>query len=311
MKGQGAIADMINDEYISAMERQLGLWGKEGQMRLRGARVAIAGLGGIGAASALMLAKAGVGSIRVCDWDHYDSANIVGQEFATHDDIGRPKVEVALEVMNKHTKHSVLEGFQADLKLEEECKRLIADACILVSAVDNAPARIALGRAADKAGIPFVVSANIGWTATHTVYFPGNNSYKQAWNAQCLKYLEDGYPDMDDPETASAIKEEWDIWVAVFSGFAPAAMRQFIEKDSGSYWYAPPPAYFAASLGINDVLKIITGSGEPVIYPKGIFYNLISNKYWEWNILIKRYNALRQVWSKGPEAILSVMREMN
>lgn len=302
--------DMPNGEYISAMKRQLGLWGKEGQMRLHEARVAIAGLGGIGSASALMLAKAGVGAIRVCDWDRYDSENIVGQEFATHEDIGRPKVEVALEMMGKHTRHSVLEGFQADLKQEEACKRLVSNTSILVSAVDNAHARIALGRAADKAGIPFVVSTNIGWTATHTVFYPENLSYKYAWNVKGMKCLEDGYPDMNDPDTALAIKQEWDIWVAVFSEFAPAAMRQFVERDSGSYWYASPPAYFAASLGVNDVLKIITGSGEPIVYPKSIYYNLLNNKYWEWNVLIKRYNALRQVWSKGYEAVLSLLSDM-
>ncbi|MCL2108764.1 MAG: ThiF family adenylyltransferase, partial [Oscillospiraceae bacterium] len=162
----------LYEEYLCDTERQLGLWGVEGQLRLRNARVAVAGLGGIGSASALMLAKAGVGLIRVCDWDCYDSVNIVGQEFATYADIGRPKVEVALECMRKHTKHSLLEGFQADLKRDDECVRLISDADILISAVDNAPARIALGKAADKAGIPFVVSTNIGWTATHTVFFP-------------------------------------------------------------------------------------------------------------------------------------------
>ena len=310
MNGKYLNADKLSGEYISAMERQLGLWGREGQMRLNEARVAVAGLGGIGSASALMLAKAGVGAIRVCDWDYYDSANIVGQEFATHVDIARPKYEVALEVMSKHTKHSQLEGFQADLKQEDVCERLVADVSILVSAVDNAHARIALGRAADKAGIPFVVCTNIGWTATHTVFFSDSLSYKHAWNVKGIKCFEDGYPDMNDPDTALAIKQEWDIWVAVFSRFTPAAMRQFIERDSGSYWYASPPAYFAASLGVNDVLKIITGSGEPTVYPKSIYYDLLNNRHWEWNTLIKQYNALRQVWSKGPEAVLSVLGDL-
>ena len=310
MNGKYLNADKLNGEYISAMERQSGLWGREGQMRLSEARVAVAGLGGIGAASALMLAKAGVGAIRVCDWGYYEPVNIVEQEFATYEDIARPKFEAALEAMSKHTRHSVLEGFQADLKQEDACERLVADASILVSAVDNAHARIALGRAADKAGIPFVVSANIGWTATHTVFFSENLSYKYAWNVKGMKCLEDGYPDMNDPDTALAIKQEWDIWVAVFSRFTPAAIRQFIERDSGSYWYASPPAYFAASLGVNDVLKIITGSGEPTVYPQNIYYDLLNNKNWEWNTLMKKYNALRQVWSKGSEAVLSVLSDM-
>lgn len=311
MTERDPMTEVTSDEYLSAMERQLGLWGRDGQLRLREARVAIGGLGGIGAASALMLAKAGSGLIRVCDQDNYDLTNIVEQEFATYANVGRAKVDAALEAMKRHARHSTFEGFQADLSREEACERLVQDASILIAAVDNAPARIALGRAADKAGIPFVVSANIGWTSIHTTYFPGEYSYKRAWKVPGLNYLEDGYPDMDDPQTASAIKVEWDIWIAVFSGFTPIAMREFVETDPDHYWYTAAPAYLAASLGVSDVLKIITGTGEPTIYPGCLFFDMLRNKYWEWSTLIERYKALRRVWAEGPGAVLSVLEEMH
>jgi len=302
--------DAMTEEYLSAMERQTGLWGRDGQLRLGEACVAVGGLGGIGSASALMLAKAGVGLLRVCDRDDYDVPNIVEQEFATHATIGRSKVDAALEAMQMHTRHGAIEGFRADLSREEECAKLVKGASVLVAAVDNAPARIALGRAADRAGIPFVVSANIGWTVIHTTYFPGAYSYKRAWRDPALKYLEDGYPDMNDAETARAVATEWDIWVAVFSGFTPAAMRRLLEADPGHYWYAAPPAYFAASLGVGDVCKIITGTGEPTVFPGCIFFDMLRNRYWEWDSLRTRHEALRRVWAEGAEAVLAVLDDL-
>lgn len=307
MNGNGMNPSPGDSAYHIAMQRQTGLWGGEGQARLRGACVAVGGLGGIGAAAALMLAKAGVGRLRVCDRDTYDLPNVVEQEFATRATVGRAKVDAALDALKEHGTHTGLEGFQADLSCRDACERLVDGASVLVAAVDNAPARIALGRAADRAGIPFVVSANIGWTVIHTCYLPGEYSYKRAWRNPGLKYLDDGYPDMDDRETVLAIQTEWDIWVAVFSGFTPAAMREFVETRPGHYWYAAPPAYFAASMGVNDVLKIITGTGKATCYPGCVFFNMLTHSHWDWNILNERYTALRRVWGEGSEAILSAL----
>lgn len=71
--------------------------GPEGQARLKGARVLVAGAGGLGSPMALYLAAAGVGTIGIADFDSVDLSNIQRQILFTTSDVGRPKVDAAVE----------------------------------------------------------------------------------------------------------------------------------------------------------------------------------------------------------------------
>ena len=300
--------DLCFSSYMDEMQRQLGLWGENGQEKLQSACVAVAGLGGIGAVSALMLVKAGIGTVRVCDNDRYETPNIVEQMFASHATVGACKVEASVSELSKHTRIGVVEGFAGDLRNANDCARLLEGASLVVSAVDNPQARIALGQAAEKRGIPFIVSANIGWTVIHTVYMPGANSYKSMWKDHSgLAYLDSGYPNMDDSATASAVKENWNIWVAAVSGFQPESMRKFLAEEVDFYWYSSPPAFFAGALGINDALKILTGVKEVYEYPKLFIFDMKANRNWDWMTLGKRYAALKEAWPEGEAKIMEVI----
>ncbi len=250
------------NDYMSAMERQFGMWGRAGQDKINSAHVAVGGVGGIGAISALMLAKAGVGKISICDRDSYGIENIVEQVFATYDTIDEEKIVAAKREMTRHNKFADINGFTGDLSDESTAMKLIEGADILISGVDNAKARIMLGKVCAKQNIPMIVSANIGWSILHTVYFPGQNNYGSIWkDVDGLKW-EDGFPDMTDTLTVEIVEKEWDIWVTALSRFEPDCLRKFITEKTSYYWYAAPQAYFAASLGITDALKIIVGSQD-------------------------------------------------
>ena len=71
------------------------LIGKQGVERLREARVAVLGLGGVGGAAAEALCRAGVGSLLLADHDTVDETNLNRQIFATRSALGRKKCEVA------------------------------------------------------------------------------------------------------------------------------------------------------------------------------------------------------------------------
>lgn len=81
-------------------ERQERLFGKEGQEKLSGSKVAIAGVGGLGSHVAQQLAYLGVGAINLIDGDGLDSTNknrLIGS-FEVHPD-GKPKTEVLEELI--------------------------------------------------------------------------------------------------------------------------------------------------------------------------------------------------------------------
>ena len=78
-------------------DRTQRLVGPDAMENLKDARVLIVGLGGVGGYIAEALARAGVGTLGLCDFDSVDPSNLNRQILATMDVIGRNKAEVAKE----------------------------------------------------------------------------------------------------------------------------------------------------------------------------------------------------------------------
>jgi adenylyltransferase/sulfurtransferase len=74
--------------------------GKDGQIRLKNARVLIIGIGGLGSPIALYLAAAGIGTIGLIDYDIVDESNLQRQIIHSSSYIGISKVESAKERIN-------------------------------------------------------------------------------------------------------------------------------------------------------------------------------------------------------------------
>ena len=89
----------LTGEQVSRYSRHLlrATIGERGQRRLLAARVAVIGAGGLGSPSLLYLAAAGVGRITVVDDDDVDETNLQRQVIHSSADVGRPKVDSALE----------------------------------------------------------------------------------------------------------------------------------------------------------------------------------------------------------------------
>lgn len=80
---------------LDVYQRSLPLIGRQGLARLQQARVAVFGLGGVGAACVEALARAGVGHLLLVDHDVIDISNLNRQLYALHSTLGQPKALVA------------------------------------------------------------------------------------------------------------------------------------------------------------------------------------------------------------------------
>ena len=89
----------MTDEQTERYYRQILLKeiGLDGQRRLMAAKVLVVGAGGLGSPAALYLAAAGVGRLGIVDFDVVDRTNLQRQILHTTGDIGRPKVQSAVE----------------------------------------------------------------------------------------------------------------------------------------------------------------------------------------------------------------------
>src|SRR3954451_9565170 len=89
----------FSDEEVERYARHLVLRevGGPGQQKLKAARVAIVGAGGLGAPAALYLAAAGVGHITLIDPDTVSLSNLQRQVLYLTADIGRGKADTAVQ----------------------------------------------------------------------------------------------------------------------------------------------------------------------------------------------------------------------
>ncbi len=89
----------LTDEELRRYSRHLILSevGREGQERLKAARVALVGAGGLGSPSAIYLSAAGIGTIGMVDFDRVEEGNLQRQVLHGSADVGRTKLQSAKE----------------------------------------------------------------------------------------------------------------------------------------------------------------------------------------------------------------------
>lgn len=139
------------------------LIGKEGVKTLSGARVAVIGLGGVGAYAAEMLCRAGVGSIVLLDSDAVSLTNKNRQLLAADSTIGRSKCEVMSSRLKDINGEVVLTEINEYLE-PDNVEKLLGGLQIdfLVDAIDTLSPKIALIKYCRERGIPHVSSMGAG-----------------------------------------------------------------------------------------------------------------------------------------------------
>ena len=160
-------------------------FGQEGQRRLRSARVAIAGCGALGSAQAELLARAGVGSLRLIDRDFVEWSNLQRQFLFTESDAREalPKAAAAARRLREINQEVALEPVVADLT-PANAAELFEHADLILDGCDNFETRYLINDAAVRAGVPWIYGAAVGSYGLTLPVVPGHTA--------CLRCV---YPD--------------------------------------------------------------------------------------------------------------------
>ncbi len=142
--------------------RNAGSLGIDGQKALHGARVLVAGCGGLGGHLIEGLARLGVGAIVAVDPDCFEESNLNRQALCTMENLGRPKADEAARRV------ALINPAAVALPLRERIGHDNADALlagirIALDGLDSVSARIALSEACARAGMTLVHAAVAGW----------------------------------------------------------------------------------------------------------------------------------------------------
>ncbi len=137
--------------------RTMQLIGEDGLARLRGATVAVFGLGAVGSYVVEALARAG-GGLVLFDHDVVSASNINRQLFALHSTVGRPKAEVARERVLDINPDCAVEARIRFVDGDNVAGLMEGRFDVVVDAIDGVNSKVNLIVAAREAGLPVVAS---------------------------------------------------------------------------------------------------------------------------------------------------------
>ncbi len=168
---------MLTTEEQERYDRQIKISGigKDGQGKLKRAKVIIAGSGGLGSPAAIYLVAAGVGTIRIVDNDRVELSNLNRQILHWDKDIGRNKVDSAVEKLSQLNQDVKIEAIKETIN-EANVSRLVAGFDLIVDGMDNLPTRYLLNKAAIENNIPFVHGTVYGFEGRAMTIIPGKTA---------------------------------------------------------------------------------------------------------------------------------------
>jgi molybdopterin/thiamine biosynthesis adenylyltransferase len=172
----------LSENELKRYARQMMIegWGEETQAKLKRSTVFIAGAGGLGSPVSIYLAVAGIGNIRICDFDSPDWSNLNRQILHDHTRIGTNKAVSAKMTLERLNPDITVTAF-TDKIVEENVDVLVGNAAIIVDCMDNFPTRFILNECAIRKKIPLVYGSIWG--------IDGRLSFIQSPETPCLRCI--------------------------------------------------------------------------------------------------------------------------
>lgn len=156
------VADITREEWLTVLEQRQGA---ELLKKLSATSVAVCGIGGLGSNVAISLARAGVGTLWLFDFDGVDISNLHRQQYKISQ-LGMYKTDAMKETISEINPYCKV--ITHTVKLTEENLSLVSDCDIVCECFDNAEFKAMLVNGAlERYPNKFIVSAS-GMSGLHT-----------------------------------------------------------------------------------------------------------------------------------------------
>ena len=167
-------------DYDRAFSRNFGWVTAAEQKRLSEARVAVAGLGGVGGGHALALSRLGVGALHLADFDQFEVHNFNRQAGAFVSTLQRPKTDVVASMVRDVNPSADVVAFD-DGVTSGNLNEFLRGVDVYVDGIDffALEARRMIFAACHARGIPAVTAAPLGMGVSFLYFDPAGMSFEQ------------------------------------------------------------------------------------------------------------------------------------
>ena len=258
---------MTQFDYFTAFRRNLGFLDRDEQMRIRDARVAIAGLGGTGGAQAHALARLGIGNFTLADLDTFEVVNFNRQLGATMDTVGKAKVDVIADIIASINPEAPIRKLPGGIT-EETIGTFLEDVDVVVDSLDFYcfKERFLLYRNARERGIWVFTAPPLGFGYTLLAFDPNGMSFPEYF---------DFNEDMPIGELA----------ISLIAGIAPTPfMFQYLHRGGIDVEQHQLPSVGAAPFMIagviaTEVANLLTGKYPVLAVPTIQQFDAMLHRY--------------------------------
>ena len=228
----GRFGGAFSKEELARYNRHIIIpeFGIEAQKKLKAAKVLVIGSGGLGSPALLYLAAAGVGTIGIVDFDKVDDSNLQRQVLFGVNEIGQSKVEAAKRRLQSLNPHIEIKLYNIQLT-SQNALDIIKDYDVVADGTDNFPTRYLVNDACLLLDKPNVYASIFQFEGQVSVFNYINKKGERGPNYRDL------YPTPPPP------------------GLVPSC------AEGGVLGVLPG---IIGSMQASEVIKIITGIGEPL-----------------------------------------------
>jgi hypothetical protein len=244
-----------NWTYEQAFVRNLGLLSSVDQEKIKSARIAIAGVGGVGGDHAITLARMGFENFHLAEFDEFDVKNFNRQYGAFVDTVGRPKIEVIQQELLRINPHAKIQVFPKGIN-PDNIDAFLDKVDVYVDGLDafEIKMRRTVFQKCYEKKIWAVTAGPLGIGVAWLVVNPKKMSFEE----YC------GFSDSQD---------ELEQFASFIAGLAPAFLHlPYIDRSKVSMKNRAGPSNIAscklcAGIVGAEVMKIITGRGKVYALP--------------------------------------------
>lgn len=231
------------------------------ERRLRGARVAIAGLGGVGGSHLLTLARLGISAFNLAEFDHFELANFNRQAGATVSSLGKSKLDTLVDMARDINPQLDIRRFPEGVNADN-MDRFLADVDVYVDGLDFFAvfARRSVFESCRRRGIPAVTAAPLGMGVALLNFLPGRMSFEDYF----------GMEGRDETEQLARF----------LVGLSPAMLQRVYLAEPSAVDFArgrgpstPMACELCAGVAGTEVLKILLGRGSLLAAPWGLHFD--------------------------------------
>ena len=253
-------------DYTSAYSRNIGWVTLAEQQKLRQSRIAVAGLGGVGGAHLLTLARLGISQFNIADFDEFSVHNINRQAGAFVSTFDQPKLDT-LARMAQDINPEIKLGLFAQGVTQDNVDEFLKDVDVYVDGLDffALPARRMVFAKCREKGIPALTAAPLGMGVAFLYFSPQGMSFEDYFKVE-------GH-------------ESQEQYARFIAGLSPAMLNRdyLVAPESGNFQEKRGPSTIMACdlcAGVMgaSVLKVLLGRGTIKAAPWGLHFDAYHQK---------------------------------